>query len=97
MFRFCIRYRKGNEDADRNHQVKKSWHWEVGWTAASLVVFVGLYAWGAEFYLREHKPPGNATDIYVVGKQWMWKFAASRTASARSTRCTCRSAGRCGW
>ena len=74
MFRFCIRYRKGNEDADRNHQVKKSWHWEVGWTAASLVVFVGLYAWGAEFYLREHKPPGNATDIYVVGKQWMWKI-----------------------
>ncbi|HEX3882626.1 MAG TPA: cytochrome c oxidase subunit II [Stellaceae bacterium] len=74
MFRFCVHYRKSNADADRNHRIKKSWHWEVGWTTASLVIFVGLYAWGAEFYLREHRAPADATDIYVVGKQWMWKI-----------------------
>jgi cytochrome c oxidase subunit 2 len=74
MFRFCSHYRKSNPDADRNHRIKKSWHWEVGWTTASLVIFLGLYAWGAEFYLREHRAPPGATDIYVVGKQWMWKI-----------------------
>ncbi len=73
MFRFCIHYRKGNPGADRNHRIKKSWHWEVGWTTASLLIFLGLYAWGADFYLREHRAPGDATDVYVVGKQWMWK------------------------
>ncbi len=74
MFRFCIHYRKSNPGADRNHRIKKSWHWEVGWTVASLVIFLGLYAWGADFYLREHQAPGDATDVYVVGKQWMWKI-----------------------
>ena len=73
MLRFCAHYRKTNLTADRGHRVRKSWHWEVGWTTASLLTFVGLYAWGADFYLREHQPPANATDIYIVGKQWMWK------------------------
>ena len=73
MFRFCAHYRRDNEAADRGHQTRKSWHWEVGWTTASFVVFLGLYAWGADLYLREHHPPAKAQDIYVVGKQWMWK------------------------
>jgi cytochrome c oxidase subunit 2 len=71
---FCFRYRGNNTEADRNHRIKKSWHWEVGWTAASFVVFLGLYAWGADLYLREHHAPGGAQDVYVVGKQWMWKI-----------------------
>lgn len=74
MFRFCAHYRRNNETADRGHQTRKSWRWEVGWTTASFVVFLGLYAWGADLYLREHHPPANAQDIYVVGKQWMWKI-----------------------
>ena len=73
LLTFCIRYRKSRPDADRNHLIKKSWRWEVGWTTASFAVFVGLYAWGADLYLREHQAPRNASDIYVVGKQWMWK------------------------
>ena len=74
MFRFCAHYRRNNEAADRGRQTRKSWHWEVGWTTASFVVFLGLYAWGADVYLREHHPPATAQDIYVVGKQWMWKI-----------------------
>lgn len=74
MFRFCAHYRRNNKAVDRGHQIEKSWHWEVGWTTASFFVFLGLYAWGADIYLREHHPPADAHDIYVVGKQWMWKI-----------------------
>jgi cytochrome c oxidase subunit 2 len=74
MFRFCAHYRATNQAVDRGHRDRKSWHWEVGWTTASFIVFLGLYAWGADFYLREHHAPANAQDIYVVGKQWMWKI-----------------------
>ena len=74
MFRFCAHYRRNNEAADRSHWTEKSWRWEVGWTTASFVVFLGLYAWGADIYLREHHPPPDAQDIYAVGKQWMWKI-----------------------
>lgn len=73
LLSFCIRYRKTRVGVDRAHRAEKSWRWEVGWTAASFVVFLALYAWGADLYLREHLPPAGASDIYVVGKQWMWK------------------------
>ena len=41
VLRFAIHYRAGNAAADRDHRIKKSWHWEVTWTAATLVAFLG--------------------------------------------------------
>lgn len=72
MLRFIVRYREGS-DADRNHRVKKSWHWEVTWTAATLFAFLGLFVWGAKLYLELAQTPDHALTIYVVAKQWMWK------------------------
>ncbi|MBP2292631.1 cytochrome c oxidase subunit II [Azospirillum rugosum] len=72
MIVFCVRYRKGS-GADRGDRMKKTWRVEVAWTAATFVLFMGLYAWGANLYIELHRPPLDATDIHVVGKQWMWK------------------------
>ena len=72
MLIFAIRYRKGS-NADRSHRIKKSWHWEVSWTAATLVGFMGIFFWGAHLYSQIYALPPNALKIYVVGKQWMWK------------------------
>ncbi len=33
-----------------------------------------IFAWSAKVYFAESRPPKNAMEIYVVGKQWMWKF-----------------------
>jgi cytochrome c oxidase subunit 2 len=33
-----------------------------------------MFAWGASLYFTESRPPGETLDVYVVGKQWMWKF-----------------------
>ncbi|HST23023.1 MAG TPA: c-type cytochrome, partial [Blastocatellia bacterium] len=30
--------------------------------------------WGASIYYSMYRAPDEALDIYVVGKQWMWKF-----------------------
>ena len=73
LLSFCIRYRGSNAQADRGHWAKKSWRWEVGWTSGSFIVFLGFYAWGADLYLREHHAPKDAAEVFVVGKQWMWK------------------------
>jgi cytochrome c oxidase subunit 2 len=72
MLTFAIRYRKGS-NADRSDRIKKSWHWEVSWTAATMAGFLALFFWGAELYSRIYTPPANPLKIYVVGKQWMWK------------------------
>ncbi len=73
MLRFAIHYRAGNADADRDHRTKKSWHWEVSWTVATLVAFLGLFVWGAQLFLNLQDVPKDALPIYVVAKQWMWK------------------------
>jgi len=32
-----------------------------------------MFVWGSLIYFRVYTPPANAMNIYVVGKQWMWK------------------------
>jgi cytochrome c oxidase subunit 2 len=73
MGRFAVHYRAGNAAADRDHRTKKSWHWEVSWTAATLLAFLGLFVWGAQLYMRLQDAPADALPVYVVAKQWMWK------------------------
>ena len=73
LLRFAIHYRAGNAQADRTHRTKKSWHWEVAWTAATLVAFLGLFVWGAQLYLDLYNAPKDSLPVYVVAKQWMWK------------------------
>src|SRR5436309_1005781 len=72
LLTFAIRYRAGSA-ADRDHRTKKSWHWEVGWTTATLVAFVALFAWGAKLFLEIYTTPNDSLPIYVVAKQWMCK------------------------
>jgi len=47
---------------------------ESAWTIIPFIISMFMFAWGAKLYLQEYSIPGNSTDIYVVGKQWMWKF-----------------------
>jgi cytochrome c oxidase subunit 2 len=69
---FCVRYRVGN-DIDRGDRVRKSWHWEVSWTAATMVGFLGLFVWGASLFLDSYQTSANELPVFVVAKQWMWK------------------------
>ena len=72
LLSFAIRYRAGSA-ADRDHRIQKSWHWELGWTSATLVAFLILFGWGAHLYLEVYDTSKDALPIYVVAKQWMWK------------------------
>jgi cytochrome c oxidase subunit 2 len=73
LLRFAIHYRAGNDKADRNHRVKKSWRIETAWTVATLLGFLGLFVWGAQLYLNLYDAPKDSMLIYVVAQQWMWK------------------------
>ena len=46
---------------------------EATWTIIPLILFMICFVWGALLYFRIYSPPPNAMNIYVVGKQWMWK------------------------
>jgi len=72
MLSFSVRYRKGS-DASRANLLQKTWHFEVGWTAATLIAFLVLFVWGAGIYIWLYQAPPGDEEVYVVGKQWMWK------------------------
>jgi cytochrome c oxidase subunit 2 len=68
---FSFMYRK-----DRNPvatHIEGSTLLEATWTIIPLALFMVCFVWGALLYFRIYNPPTNAMNIYIVGKQWMWK------------------------
>ena len=47
---------------------------ESGWTLVPLLIAIGLFSWGAVLYFHMERPPRDALQVQVVGKQWMWKL-----------------------
>jgi cytochrome c oxidase subunit 2 len=47
---------------------------ELTWTLIPLVLAMAMFAWGADLFFRLSRPPRDAMEITVVGKQWMWKI-----------------------
>lgn len=72
MWTYMFRYRAGS-GIDRGALAKKTWRVESAWTAVTLLVFFGLFIWGADLYVRLFQPPQDALRIYIIAKQWMWK------------------------
>ena len=73
MLLYVVRYRHDSK-LDRGSVGQKTWRIESGWTAATLVVFFGLFIWGANLFVRISEPHAAPLTINVVGKQWMWKI-----------------------
>lgn len=46
---------------------------EVVWSIIPFVVSMTIFLGGAWIYFEQYTPPEDAMEIYVVGKQWMWK------------------------
>ena len=68
---FSIRYRREKNPVAT--QIEGSTLLEATWTIIPLAIFLVTFVWGALLYFRIYNPPTNALNIYVVGKQWMWK------------------------
>jgi cytochrome c oxidase subunit 2 len=72
MLNFVLRYHHGSR-ASRANLVHATWHYEIGWTSATLLAFLVLFIVGADFYVWLYKSPPADIEMFVVGKQWMWK------------------------
>jgi len=72
MIGFSVRYRAGSK-ADRSGARAKDLGLELTWTLIPLLLFLGVYAWGAVDYLALYRLDPAAQPVFVVAKQWMWK------------------------
>jgi cytochrome c oxidase subunit 2 len=70
---FAIRYHRKSE-TEVAPEIHGSLTLELVWTGIPLVIVLFLFGWGAKLYFDSSRPPANATPIFVVGKQWMWKI-----------------------
>jgi cytochrome c oxidase subunit 2 len=69
---FAIKYRRRKPD-DVGAQVHGGMLLEIVWTVVPLVIALVIFFWGAKVYFVMASPPDETINIYVVGKQWMWK------------------------
>jgi cytochrome c oxidase subunit 2 len=47
---------------------------EITWTVIPALITVVIFVWSASVFFAMSRPPAETLNIYVVGKQWMWKF-----------------------
>jgi cytochrome c oxidase subunit 2 len=70
---FAVHYRHGS-DAERRQPPRRIRWLELTWTVAPLLLFIAIFAFAANDYIRLWRPPPQALPVYVVAKQWMWKL-----------------------
>src|ERR671924_2176990 len=69
---FAVKYRRRHPQ-EVGAGVTGSLQLELLWTVIPFGITMVMFVWGAYVYFELVRPPQAAMDVYVVGKQWMWK------------------------
>jgi cytochrome c oxidase subunit 2 len=70
---FAIKYRRRSPD-ELPRPIAGSMGLETAWSVIPFIISCFIFVWGAVLYFEISRPPADSMDVYVVGKQWMWKF-----------------------
>jgi cytochrome c oxidase subunit 2 len=73
---FAYRYRRRRSPEytpELGEPVVGSWILEIGWTVVPFIISMFIFTWGASVYFAMAQAPADAIEVYVVGRQWMWK------------------------
>ncbi len=69
---FAYRYRRTANPIPT--QIEGSTKLELTWSILPFLVMLVMFAWGAQLYYAAQHPPKDAMEVFVTGKQWMWKI-----------------------
>jgi len=69
---FAVKYRRRHDD-EVGAAIHGSLALELVWTIIPFIISMGMFAWGAKVFFDLYRVPAGAMEIFVVGKQWMWK------------------------
>lgn len=47
---------------------------ELLWSVIPLLIALSMFAWGAKVFFVAFRPPADAVEYWVTGRQWMWKI-----------------------
>ncbi len=69
---FAWKYRR--RPGVRAVQIEGSTKLELTWSILPFLIMLVMFWWGAKIYFSAQNPPQNAMEVFVTGKQWMWKI-----------------------
>jgi cytochrome c oxidase subunit 2 len=69
---FAIKFRRRHRD-EVGADIHGSLVLELSWTFIPFILAMIMFVWGADLFFRLARPPVDSMEIFVVGKQWMWK------------------------
>ena len=69
---FAVKYRRRHRD-EVGAAIHGSLALELLWTIIPLFIALGMFGWGAKVFFDLTRVPADAMEVFVVGKQWMWK------------------------
>jgi cytochrome c oxidase subunit 2 len=73
IFFFFVKYREKEKFATPD-EIHGSIMLETVWSIIPFVVSMTIFIGGAYIFYNQTRVPADSMEIYVVGKQWMWKF-----------------------
>jgi cytochrome c oxidase subunit 2 len=69
---FAVKYRR-RHDNEIGAAIHGSLALEMLWMIIPFGITMVMFGWGAKVFFDLYRPPAGAMEIFVVGKQWMWK------------------------
>lgn len=70
---FVWRYRRSRQKAPTS-VVTSSLALELTWTLIPLAIVIGIFFWSFSQYVAASVAPGDAMEIQVTAKKWLWAF-----------------------
>jgi len=70
---YAVKYRRRDPNAI-GEAIQGGLALEITWTVVPFLLTMVIFVWGASVYFAMAHPPDETLNVYVVGKQWMWKF-----------------------
>jgi cytochrome c oxidase subunit 2 len=70
---FFFKYRRKSEN-EVGYPIHGDMRLESLWIIVPAFLSLAMFGWGAVVYVDFRHAPQDTLDIYVIGKQWMWKI-----------------------
>jgi cytochrome c oxidase subunit 2 len=70
---YAIKYRRSAQ-VDRSHPPTHNTLMEAVWVGVPLTMSMCIFAWATYVFYMMYHPPRECSEIYVLGRQWMWEL-----------------------
>ncbi|MDA1354244.1 MAG: cytochrome c oxidase subunit II, partial [bacterium] len=74
LFRFVRKYKATDTNTKAEKHITHNNTIEVIWTVIPTIIVLFIFYWGYTDFIKMKTPPGEAIEVHVVGKKWLWQF-----------------------